>query len=198
MGGAPVQSGATHVGPNSTQGLDQEASPKTSRGVVGLSAIMIKEDRPIAPVAEKRTALVPDCCRGLHPTRSLPVEFTERLQVAVVSLSKKFDANVCRHFHSGTCRLVLLTRIQRRSVVTQASAPGRTFRRTVGENKGPGRLVQTDHVRLTTGLFHRCQRLDLFSVRIQPSSDVAPLNALMAVRMVRKPLAELFKKAFVF
>src|SRR5262245_13540242 len=91
---------------------DSKQAAEASGGVIGLRAVVIREDRAVASVAEERATQLADVGGRLNPARCLQVEFAERLQRAVLLLGEQLDAQGLRHRHCAVLRFGFLAGLE--------------------------------------------------------------------------------------
>src|SRR5690606_22136937 len=82
---------------------------------------------------------------------------------------------------------VFLPRLERLSVVADASATFRTFRRAIAKEVLAGFLVAADHVRLAARSLHLAERSQLLWVGFEPGLHFRPFDALVAVHALLEP-----------
>src|SRR5215204_869369 len=161
--------------------LDSERAPKSPGGVVRLGPVVVHEDRVVATVAEQRTAELPDLDRCLHPAGRGGIELTELLEPPVLVHGEECRPHGGCHIDGAALRFVLLPRLQRLAVVTDASASLGALRRAIHKGEFARRRVDGNDVRFAAGLLHFIERPEFGTVRLESRLYRGPVDASMAV-----------------
>src|SRR5262245_29410296 len=176
--------------------LDPQRAPERSRGIVRLRTVVTHEDAAVAAITIERAADFSDLSRSCNPARCLHVEISQLLQREIFFFRQKLDAHLGSHVHGGGFRSMLLPYFPPFTIVANAHAALRGFRRTVPKNVFARVFVMTNHVRFTSSSFHFIERPQFFSIGFQLCLDFSPFQTFMAVLVFLKADFQRFEQFF--
>ena len=176
--------------------LNPERSAESSGGVVGLCAVVIKEDRVVAAIAEEGTAEFSDWSRGLHPARCLRIEGSEFLQLSILLFGEKLNAHGGGHVHRAALGLVFFSRVQGFAVEAKAAAVFRALGGAIVKKVFARLLVMADNIGFTAGSFHFMEGPQLPGAGFEPGLHFGPRKAFVAVHVLLKASLQSFEKVF--